>query len=118
MSVLQAPSLYFVSALGLLAACAGAMDKRVTLHPEAAQVELRTGRPEGCQGLGDVVGSASVEGSLEQATLEARNDVRNKAAALGATLVDLQTNNDQKKGGMWGARYEVTLAGVAYRCAR
>ena len=57
-----------MAALGVLGGCAGAMDKRVALRPEANRVELMTGRPEGCQALGDVIGSASVEGDKEQAT--------------------------------------------------
>lgn len=109
-----------VSALVLCAfcACAGSLDKRVVLRPEAARVELVTGQPEGCQSLGDVVGSASIEGDKDQATLEARNDVRNKAAALGATHVALQTSSGESKPGMWAARHEMTLSGVAYRCAK
>jgi hypothetical protein len=102
----------------VLAGCAGSMDKRVTLRPEAARVELVTSHPEACQSLGDVVGSASVEGNQQQATVEARNDVRNKADALGATHVELQTSSNERKGGVWTARSEVTLVGVAYRCAK
>jgi hypothetical protein len=73
---------------------------------------------EGCQSLGDVVGTASVEGDEAQATQEARNDVRNKAASMGATHVALQTNSGERKAGMWRPRYQMTLAGVAYRCAK
>jgi Domain of unknown function (DUF4156) len=54
----------------------------------------------------------------EQAMQEARSDVRNKAVALGATHVELQSTSNEKKGGVWGARYEITLSGVAYRCAK
>lgn len=103
---------------GALGGCAGSLDDRVTLHPGAARVELVAGGIEGCQSLGDVVGSASVEGDEQQATLEARNDVRNKAAAMGATHVALQTNSGERKAGMWRPRYQMTLAGVAYRCAK
>lgn len=102
----------------VLGACAGSLDKRVALHPQAAGVELTTGHAEGCQSLGDVVGSASVEGDQDQATLDARNDLRNKAAALGATRVELQTSGGGKRPGMWRARYEVSLSGVAYRCPK
>jgi hypothetical protein len=107
-----------VAALAVLCTCAGSLDKRVVLRPEAARVELVAGGIEGCQSLGDVIGSASVEGDEQQATLEARNDVRNRAASLGATHVALQTNSGERKGGMWQARYQITLAGVAYRCAK
>jgi Domain of unknown function (DUF4156) len=120
MSVLRSASLFVVVSLafGLLCACVGGLDRRVTLHPQAAGVEIVTGHPEGCRPLGDVAGSASIEGSQEQAVLEARNDVRNKAAALGATQVELQTSNNAKQVGVWSARYEVTISGVAYQCAR
>lgn len=117
--VLRSESLFVKVAMALcVCACAGGLDKRVTLHPQAASVEIATGHPQGCRSLGDVVGSASVEGNQEQAVLEARNDVRNKAAALGATQVELQTNNNAKQPGVWSARYEVTISGVAYHCAR
>ncbi|HET7499725.1 MAG TPA: DUF4156 domain-containing protein [Kofleriaceae bacterium] len=107
-----------LGALGALGGCAGFREKRVALRPEASHVELMTGRPDGCQALGDVIGSATVEGDKEQAIQEARNDVRNKAAALGATHIELQTTSNERKSGMWHAQYEITLSGVAYRCAR
>jgi hypothetical protein len=99
-----------------LGACAGAMDSRVVLNPAAANVQIVTGAPTGCQPLGDVVGSARVEGNPAEANQQARNDIRNKAALLGATHVEIQTNTSGKAAGMWAPSTEVTLAGVAHRC--
>ena len=120
MTVLESVSVFVLVSMATLGlgGCTGAMDKRVALRPEATSIELVTGQPEGCQPLGDVIGSASVEGDKEQAMQEARSDVRNKAVALGATHVVLQSTSNEKKGGVWGARYEITLSGVAYRCAK
>src|ERR1051325_4708396 len=100
MSLLRSTSMFAGAVvLGMFCGCAGSCDRRGTLHPEAARVELVTGRPVGCEGLGDVIGSASVERDEQQATQEARSDVRNKAAALGATHVALQTSSGEEQGG-------------------
>ena len=76
---------------------------------KAAEVRIEKIAPSGCKNLGDVSGdsgywSTSVKNSLEAA----RNDIRNKASALGANVVVLETNNQI------GAR--VTLGGQAYSC--
>lgn len=106
-----------VTSFGLvLSGCSGAMDKRAKLDPPASRVELVTVNPSGCENLGDVSGIARVEGDDGEAAQEARNDIRNKAAAKGATHVVLQTNNSEEKSGAWATSIQVTLTGVAYQC--
>jgi hypothetical protein len=105
-----------IALLLTLCACSGIQDKRVELNPNAAHVQLVTAPPTGCASVGDVSGVARVEGDDGKAVQEARNDIRNKAAAIGATHVELQTNNSEKKSGAWETSVQVTLAGVAYRC--
>jgi hypothetical protein len=117
MTVLRSVSWFLLVSVAALGGCV-VPEKRVVVRPEAARVELVTGRPEGCQVVGDVSGSANVEGEKEQAMQEARNDVRNRAAAQGATHVELQTSNGEVLGGVWGPRYQVALMGVAYRCPK
>jgi hypothetical protein len=105
-----------VTSFGMvLSGCSGAMDKRAKLDPAASRVELVTAKPNGCENLGDVSGIARVEGDDGEAAQEARNDIRNKAAAKGATHVELQTNNAEEKSGAWATSIQVTLTG-AYHC--
>lgn len=104
-------------AWGIATSCVpGAFDKRVTLGRDAARVRLQTSIDPACSQLGDVFGTASVEGDQEAATREARNDLRNRAYAMHATDVLLQTTSSSRKAGMWQPRTEITISGVAYRC--
>src|SRR5438128_8007376 len=86
------------------AGCMGAFDKRVALVPGAVRVELVSAAVIGCEPLGDVFGQASAEGDMEQAVREARNDVRNKAFAIGATHVVLQNSAAAGRMGVWVPR--------------
>jgi hypothetical protein len=98
----------------LLAACAA-----IPVAPGAERVKLTNQEPQGCEQLGDVVGTQGnvVSGawtSDESLISGARNDLKNKAAALGANVVHvLATTSGQTKGGMTSAHME----GVAYRCS-
>ena len=96
----------------------GCMDERIALTPGAEKIRISTSIPQGCEILGDVMGRASVEGEQSEAMADARNDIRNKASALGATDVELQTNNAQEKMGVMKPRIEVTITGVAHRCSK
>jgi hypothetical protein len=76
----------------LLIACAE-VPQHVDLQPEAENVEFAYETPsaDAYKEVGKVTGLA--EGSDEEATTEAaKNDLRNKAAALGATLVTVDEN--------------------------
>jgi hypothetical protein len=106
----------FLVILISLAGCAGALDNKVEVRPEAEAVRLVSEIDPGCKQLGDVFGTADAEGDQEAATRGARNDLRNKAYEMQATHVVLQTSGAARKMGVWGARHEVTMSGVAYRC--
>jgi hypothetical protein len=102
--------------LTLATGCAGALDNKVELRPEAEVVRLVNDVDPECKQLGDVFGTADAEGDQAAATRGARNDLRNKASEMRATHVVLQTSGGTRKMGVWGARNEITMSGVAYRC--
>ncbi|MDR3452996.1 MAG: DUF4156 domain-containing protein [Rhodoferax sp.] len=92
--------------------------------PAASAVRITNNEPAaGCTYLGDVTGSQGdfVRGVITaNADLEtgARNDIKNKAAAMGGNLVYLLTQRAGQTGGK--DRLEqtnVTLSGNVYRCA-
>jgi hypothetical protein len=72
-------------------------------EPPRDQYELR----------GDVTGTAK-SGDIAEATRNARNDLRNNAGAMGASVVTIDTNavaNAQD----WTGRNQVALTGRAFR---
>jgi hypothetical protein len=74
----------------LLIACAASLPEHIELKPEGESVEL-TVEPPGPNAyvlVGQVTGLAASK-DIEVAELAAKNDLRNKAAALGATLVTI-----------------------------
>jgi len=79
--------------LPLLLACAGQLPESVELNAEAQQVEFATDvpSPNAYKFVGEVTGEAAAN-DLEQAQEAARNDLRNKAAALGAFIVKIDSN--------------------------
>jgi hypothetical protein len=74
----------------------------MTSEPDRGQFEY----------VGDVTGSA--KGAMEEATQSARNDLRNHAARLGATVVKLDTNTAGNALD-WTGRNQVVLSGRAFR---
>ncbi|MDF3837428.1 DUF4156 domain-containing protein [Cupriavidus basilensis] len=104
----------------VLAACAPTQ----LASPAATAVRITHNEPgAGCTYLGDVTGSQGdlVRGAVtSNADLEtgARNDLKNKAAAMGGNVVYLLTQRAGQTGGK--DRLEqtnVTLSGNVYRCA-
>lgn len=104
-----------VSLSVVLAACAA---KPVT--PGAEHVMLVTEAPEGCQFLGEVVGSqgnwwTDDVTSTKNKMVGARNEMRNEAHAMGATHIHLmESRNTQSK-----VSFDVTnttVIGNAYKC--
>jgi hypothetical protein len=85
--------------------------------PGADRIELVTREPDRDQFefLGDVEGTA--KGDLSEATQNARNDIRNRAARLGATLVTIDTNTNGNAMD-WTGRNQVVLNGRAFRSKR
>jgi hypothetical protein len=74
----------------LLLSCAETLPERVVLQPGAENVEFAVDTPSasGYQLVGQVTGEAAAN-DLEAAQQAAKNDIRNRAAALGAFLVTI-----------------------------
>ena len=79
--------------LPLLAACASTVPEHVELQPEGENVEFAYETPsaDGYKMVGQVTGEAAGN-DPDVAQEAAKNDLRNKAAALGATLVTIDQN--------------------------
>lgn len=89
---------------------------------QGAQVEIVAEKPADCRVLGEVVGSQGnvFSGdftSNENLMVGARNDLRNKAAALGANTVQVQQSLNATHPYSAGA-VKTTLVGTAYSCPR
>ena len=89
--------------------------------PEGAKVELVNEKPTGnCKALGEVIGSQGNQftGDLtsnEDLLLGARNDLRNKAAALGGNVVYVQYLSNSTAWRSAGTT-NTTLLGQVYKC--
>ncbi|MBI5489483.1 MAG: DUF4156 domain-containing protein [Deltaproteobacteria bacterium] len=94
----------------------------VTLGLGGSRVVLSSVPRDGCTTLGEVHGRAEAGGNPEAAVQWARNDVRNKAAAMGANFVLLETQAGGSGGGTWGPLGGITnqnsfsIYGTAFRC--
>jgi len=93
------------------------------VHPMASQVRVTNNEPgKACTFLGDVTGSQGnfLLGAItSNADLEtgARNDIKNKASALGGNVVYLITQRAGQTGGKnHQEQTNVTLSGNVYRC--
>ncbi|WP_083384536.1 MULTISPECIES: DUF4156 domain-containing protein [Cupriavidus] len=105
--------------LCLLSACAPITPS----NPDAARVRVTQVEPgPSCRFLGDVTGSQGdfLRGAItSNADLEtgARNDLKNKAAALGGNVVTLLTQRAGQTGSRDNlAQTNVTLTGNVYHC--
>jgi hypothetical protein len=92
-------------------------------NPAASTVRITNQEPGGrCTFLGDITGSQGdfLLGTItSNANLEsgARNDLKNKAAAMGGNVVYLLTQRAGQTGGSdYLAQTNVTLSGNVYRC--
>jgi hypothetical protein len=97
----------------LLPACAA-----IQAAPGAERIKLTNQEPQGCVSLGEVVGTQgnAVSGaytSNETLIVGARNDIKNKALALGANVVMLLPSTTGQTGGSTTSSH---LLGVAYNC--
>ena len=97
-----------------LFACAGQLPEKVELEPKGENVEFayETPSPTAYKFVGQVIGQA-VSDDLESAQLSARNDLRNKAAAMGAVLVTI--DEDTGKAVLLVSKTRVKLVGRAYK---
>ena len=103
-----------VLALPLLLACADQIPDHVELQPQGEQVDIAYEPPTtaGYVEVGKVTGVA--EGTDLEATHEAaKNDLRNKAAALGAVMVTI--DQDLGEAVPLSYRTKVKLIGRAYK---
>lgn len=105
-----------VSAL-VLAGCAATQTTQ-----QGADVEIVTQKPAGCRLLGEVVGSQGNVFSGDFTTDEnlligARNDLRNKAAAMGGNLVHAQDALHSTHPNSRGA-IKSTVVGSVFACPR
>jgi hypothetical protein len=87
----------------------------VALQPPGTRVTIVTAAPSQCNDAGEVFGKSNADDS-EEAMVGARNDLRNRAGAKGATHVVLETNNNRAVMGNWGRGIEVLLGGRALKC--
>ncbi len=103
------PALAFASA-----GCGPALPDHVVLQPAAEGVEIATEAPSASDYklVGTVTGEASAA-DPEAAAQAAKNDLRNKAAALGATLVTV--DEDTGRAVLLQDKTDVKLVGRAYR---
>ncbi len=112
-------ALYIGAALATVNACAPIP----TASPGASMVRVTQKEPgKSCTFLGDITGSQGdfLLGAItSNADLEtgARNDLKNKAAAMGGNLVYLLTQRAGQTGSKDSlSQTNVTLSGNVYRC--
>lgn len=99
----------------LTAGCVSYLPQRVELNSDAANVEILSDppNPEVYESAGDV--TAQVVGrEISDAFRQACNELRNQAAAKGATFVALGEVNSRASWDLSG-RTIVSVSGVAYR---
>ncbi len=84
---------FLLAFLPVLIACAGQFPDHVELTPEAQNVDTLSEppSPDAYKEVGRVVGVGAGT-DVDSATEVAKNDLRNKAAALGASLVTIDEN--------------------------
>lgn len=97
-----------------LLACASTVPSKVDLMPEAENVEFAYEQPspEAYKYLGQVEGVAA-SNDPDEAQASAKNDLRNKAAALGAVLVTIDENTGAPM--PLADKTKVKLVGRAYK---
>ncbi len=105
------PSLF---AFWAVASCATTLPDHVPLQPAAESVEIATEPPSASTFslVGQVTGVAAAN-DPQVAQQAAKNDLRNKAAALGATLVTI--DEDTGEGIPLQDKTKVKLVGRAYK---
>lgn len=104
----------FLAVAALMAGCTEGFPDHVNLAPGAADVEFATEPPgpDAYKLVGEVTGVAAAH-DPEAAQEAARNDMRNKAAALGASLVTI--DEDTGEALPLQDKTMVKLVGRAYR---
>jgi hypothetical protein len=100
--------------LGLSGGCTDQIPEHVVLIPSAEDVYIATEPPgsDGYKMVGQVTGQAAAN-DLDAATEAAKNDLRNKAATLGASLVTIDEDTGEPV--LLEGKTKVTLVGRAYK---
>jgi Domain of unknown function (DUF4156) len=100
--------------LGVLLSCAEQLPEHVQLQPAAEEVDfaMEPPSPSTFMLVGKVTGIAAAN-DLDTAMAAARNDLRNHAAALGATLVTV--DEDTGEALPLQDKTKVKLVGRAYK---
>jgi Domain of unknown function (DUF4156) len=106
--------LWLLLFLPLLSGCAAQLPEKVELDANAENVEFayEAPSPAAYQFLGSVTGVA-VSKDPEEAQTSAKNDLRNKAAAMGAVLVTIDENTGEAV--LLLDKTRVKLVGRAYK---
>jgi hypothetical protein len=92
----------------------------IKVTPQGAAVELAMEKPQGCKLLGEAVGSQgnSLTGDFTKDSdllQGARNDLRNKAAAMGGNVVHVQAMQTSSAYGSMGTTNS-SVVGLVYSC--
>jgi hypothetical protein len=95
-------------ACGVVVAASLAGCGAIQLKPGAESIRLTSQEPQGCDYLGQVIGSQSGTSDGELLARGATNDLMNKASALGGNVVQVLASQ--------GVRKSSTIEGVAYLC--
>lgn len=105
-----------LSILGMLFLFGCAGTTVVELSSKARKVQLTKAEPDQsrCKFLGDVAGEAKAK-DIADGQKYARNDIRNKTAAMGGNFATLDTNTAANAMDYTG-RNKIVLNGRAYRC--
>jgi hypothetical protein len=104
----------FLVLVALVAGCAEQLPDHVELAPAAAEVDFteEPPSPDGYKLVGKVTGVAAAH-DPDAAEEGARNDIRNKAATLGATVVKIDQDTGEPL--PLQDKTKVELVGRAYR---
>ena len=92
------------------------------LKEGAEKVRLTNQEPKDCEYLGEIAGSQgnAFSGgwtSNDNLAEGARNDLKNKALAMGANVVHILTSRDGMTTGLYGgSKTSSNMEGVAYKC--
>lgn len=110
-------SIFVMCIASILSACSS-----IQVSPQGSSVELSMEKPQNCRLIGEAVGSQgnqltgdfTKDSDLLQG---ARNDLRNKASAMGGNVVHIQAMNNSSAFGSMGTTSS-TVIGVVYYCSK
>ncbi|TXI91259.1 MAG: DUF4156 domain-containing protein [Burkholderiaceae bacterium] len=94
----------------------------IQVTPQGAAVELVLDKPQACRFVGEAIGSQgnSLTGDFTKDSdllMGARNDLRNKAAAMGGNVVHVQNTHNSSAFGSLGTTNSSVIGNV-YFCQR